>query len=290
MAADYERAVAFVLAHGGDVERYALNALAGEILYDAPTTIEVKQQVLEGQRADGGWAPFWARDYSSLDATCYRLAQAEMAQLSPPQGALEFLRSRQRPDGSWEEDESVRDLAPPWATPGDLAARLYVTANCGWWLINGMAHGALGHEDEVARAGAYLERHHAADGSLPSFLQTHWLAAGLWIRLEWGRPDMPDQAAHALDYLATQLNEETPSGALGWMLTTLALLGVPPEHPAIVKALTLLSNQQRPDGGWTSEDGPERDDWVTLQALTALSQWRAFDQASGGMNAPRDAL
>jgi hypothetical protein len=289
MPADYERAVAFILAHGSSVERYMLNNLAGEDQYEAPSITELDRQLLEGQRADGGWAPFWASDCSSLDATCYRLAQAEMAQLTLPQGALEFLRSRQRPDGSWEEDESVRDLAPPWASPGDLAARLYVTANCGWWLMNGMAHGAQGYEDEAARAGAYLEAHQAEDGSLPSFLQTHWLAPALWIRLEWGQPDLPEQAMRALGYLATQLNSETPAGALGWMLTTLAPLGAPSEHPALVKAIAFLDEQQRPDGGWTSEDGPDRDAWVTAQALLALTQWRAFNQVGGEMNEPKDA-
>ena len=198
MPADYERAVAFILAHGSGVERYILNNLADENQYEAPPITELERQLLEGQRPNGGWAPFWATDYSSLDATCYRLAQAETAGLSLPQEALEFLRSRQRSDGSWEEDESVRDQAPPWATPGDLAARLYLTANCGWWLINGMAHGERGYEDEAARAGAYLEGHQAEDGSLPSFLQTHWLAAALWICLEEGRPELPEQAsAHA---------------------------------------------------------------------------------------------
>jgi Prenyltransferase and squalene oxidase repeat len=276
MPADYERAVAFILAHGSGVELNALNELEGGDRPNAPSSDEVERQVLEGQRADGGWSPFWAPDYSSLDATCYRLAQAEMAGLSILQAAFDFLRSRQRSEGSWEEDESVRDLAPPWATPGDLAARLYLTANCGWWLVNGMAHGAQGYEDEAARAGAYLERNQAEDGSLPSFLQTHWLAAALWIRLEEGQPDLPEQATRALDRLAIQLGDETPAGALGWMLTTLAGLGVPEEHPSITQAVALLSEQQRPDGGWTSEDGPERDAWVTLQALTTLIQWRGI--------------
>ncbi len=87
---------------------------------------------------------------------------------------------------------------------------------------------------------------------------------------------MPEQATRTLDYLATQLSDETPAGALSWMLTTLAPLGVPPEHPAITKAVALLSEQQRPVGGWTSEDGPDHDAWVTLQALMALIQWRAI--------------
>jgi hypothetical protein len=287
MPADYERAVAFILAHGSGVELHALNELTGGDRYEVPPWSEVARQILDGQRPDGGWAPFWASDYSSLDATCYRFAQAEMAQPSLPLAALDFLRSRQRPDGSWEEDESVRDLAPPWAKPGDLSAQLYLTANCGWCLSNARAYGMPGYEAETAKAGAYLERYLAPDGSLPSFLHTHWLAAALWIRLNWkesfwpvgleeGRPALPEPVKRTLDHLATQLDGETPAGALGWMLTTLAPLGVPPEHPAIVKALALLSKQQRPDGGWTSEDGPERDAWVTMQALTTLIQWRGI--------------
>jgi hypothetical protein len=144
-----------------------------------------------------------------------------------------------------------------------------------------------GYEDEAARAGAYLEGQQSENGSLPSFIQTHWLAAALWIRLEWSQPDLPEQATRILDDLATQLNGETPAGALGWMLTTLAPLGVPQEHPAITKAVALLSEQQRPDGGWTSEDGPERDAWVTLQALLALSQWETG--VLGGQSELNDA-
>jgi hypothetical protein len=288
MPADLDRAVAYILAHGNDAQRFALNELMGGDEYEVVSDTEVERQVLEGQRADGGWAPFWAHDYSSLDATCYRLAQAELAWVSLPRSPMDFLRSRQRPNGSWEEDESVRDLAPPWATPGDLAARLYLTANCGWWLANAKAYRMPEYEVEAAKAGAFLEQYLTPDGSLPSFLQTHWLAAALWIRLNWGSRNLPQPTQRALDYLATQFDDETPAGALGWMLKTLAPLGVPPEHPVIVKAVALLSEQQRPDGGWTSEDGPERDAWVSLQALTTLIQWRAFDQASGGMNKSKD--
>jgi len=293
MSADFDRAIAFVLAHGSDVERYALKNFAighngpyGPVPYDS----KVERQWREGQRADGGWAPFWARDYSSLDATCYRLAQADLAWLlrfKSFRSALEFLRSRQRRDGSWEEDELVRDLAPPWAKPGDLAARLYLTANCGWWLINARVYGFPEYETEAMKAGAYLEQYQAEDGSLSSFLQTHWLAAALWIRRNWDgsffpvSPNLPESAKHALDYLATQINDETPAGALSWMLTTLAAVNVPLEHPVIAKALTMLSEQQRPDGGWTSEDGPERDAWVTTQAVSVLIQCGAqSDQAT----------
>ena len=126
------------------------------------------------------------------------------------------------------------------------------------------------------RAQALILREPGRGWLVAIILQTHWLAAALWICLEEGQPELPEQAERTLDYLATQLDDQTPAGALGWMLATLAPLGVPPEHPAIVKAIALLDEQQRPDGGWKSEDGPERDAWVTLQALLALTQWHGI--------------
>ena len=274
MPADFDRGAAFVREHGDEFDQARLDYLLGE---GGLRSTEQGRRFLAGQRADGGWAPFWARDYSSLDATCFRLAQAELLlmPLSWPElvRALDFLRARQREDGSWEEDEAVRDAAPPWAKPGELATRLYLTANCGWWLVNASAYDNRSYLAEAARAGEYLERYLAPDGELPSFLQAYWLAAALWIRLNWGSQELPDNARRALDHLAIRLDATVPSGALGWMLTTLAPLGVPPEHPAIVKAVALLGEQQRPDGGWTSEDGSERDAYVTAQALIALTQW-----------------
>lgn len=287
MTADFDRAVAYIREHGDEFDQVRLdNLLEG---YGALPD-ELEQRFFAGQREDGGWAPFWAPDYSSLDATCYRLAQAEsLAVVDRNQAcecALRFLLSRQRPDGSFEEDESVRDLAPPWAKSRELAPRLYLSANCGWWLINGPVNGWLMRSDDATRdacrriagrAGAYLERHLAADGSLPSSLHAHWLAAALWIRLNWDQlPDLPEPTRRVLDHLAGQMSNEVPAGALAWMLTTFGPIGVPIEHPLIQRATAQLASQQREDGSWASEDGPERDAYVTAEALRALILWRAI--------------
>lgn len=270
MSVDLDHAVAFIRAHGNEFDEARLNTLLRE---GSPMSHEQEQRFLDGQRADGGWAPFWAPEYSSLDATCYQLAQAEGLELgfgvSSLARAIEFLRSRQRQDGSWEEDEAVCDLAPQWARPGELAPRLYLTANCGWLLANATLCGAVVTADEAARrAGAYLERHLAEDGSLPSFLHAHWLAAGLWMRL--GREDL---AHRVLGYLAGRLSGGVPASSLAWMLTTLAGLGISDAHPVVQQATTLLTAQQRADGSWASEDGPDFDAYVTVEALRGLLQW-----------------
>ncbi len=271
--ADEDRAVAFIRQHGGEFDLARLDRFLeeGSLLTGAQ-----EQRFFAGQRDDGGWAPFWATDYSGLDATCYWLAKGEglWPGLSHPafRRATDFLRARQRPDGSWEEDEAMRDRAPVWVMPGALASRLYLTANCGWWLANTTLRGAFVTTDEAAiRAGANLERHLAQDGALPSFLQTHWLAAGLWIRL--GRDDL---AYRTLDYLASRLGADTPASSLAWALTTLGGLGVPPEHPFGQKATTLLINQQRADGGWPSDEETASDAYVTCEALRGLLIWAAL--------------
>jgi hypothetical protein len=220
--------------------------------------------LLAGQRADGGWSPFWAPGYSGLDATCFRLAQADQMgiPLSDPRlrQACHFLAARQRPDGSWEEDESVHDLAPPWATPGDPAAQLYLTANCGFWLaVAGTAPA------QAIAAAAFLQKHLDAGGHLPGFLHTHWLAAGLWLAM-----DQAASAAPTLAYLATRLNNETPASSLAWLLTALDRAGLPAPHPLIQQATALLVACQAPDGHWASEDGPAQDVHVTLEAMQAL--------------------
>ncbi|WP_201377751.1 hypothetical protein [Ktedonobacter sp. SOSP1-52] len=138
-------AITFVRSTGDVVEQARLRYL----LDGEPLALTIRQQMFADQQEDGGWRPFWASDYSSLDATYFRLAQAEQLGLSTNEAeiasALIFLTQRQRKDGSWEDEEQMAEQTPLWAMPGDLSARLYLTANCGFWLT------ALADSSENAR-------------------------------------------------------------------------------------------------------------------------------------------
>lgn len=254
-----DMAEAFVRQHGTKVEQARLEYL---LTGRAPPQTIVHTLFAE-QRPDGGWSPFWAPDYSSLDATCYRLAQADQLGLvteEPVRRALRFLVAQQRPDGSWDEDRRVQDVAPPWARPGDSAAQLYLTANCGYWLaILARDPGA------VTRAGCFLADHIRADGSLPTFPHAHWLAAGLWVRTG----DRPAADA-VLAHLATRLPSLAASN-LGWLAVTLQRAGLPVDHPLLKQATDRLAAEQQPDGRWMSEDGTEREVHTTLEALLAVN-------------------
>lgn len=254
-----QAAITFVRSTGDLVEQARLRYLLGGELA-APA---IRQQLFAGQREDGGWSPFWASDYSSLDTTCFRLAQAEQLGLTASgveiSAALTFLARRQREDGSWEEEERVAEQTPPWAVPGDLAARLYLTANCGFWLA------ALADPSEHARlAAGYLQRYLDEGGQLPTFVHAQWLAAGLWYCLR-----DQEEANRVFSSLAERLTN-FPASNLAWLLSTLLLAGVPADHLLIEGAAERLAWQQEPDGRWASEDGPARDVHTTLEAMRVL--------------------
>lgn len=91
---DLVAAIAFVEQHGAPIEQVRLAYLLDHI--EPPAGLVTA--LFADQRADGGWAPFWAPNYSALDATCFRLAQAEPLGLVPStpesQRALEWLQTQ----------------------------------------------------------------------------------------------------------------------------------------------------------------------------------------------------
>ena len=252
-------AVQFIELHAAPLELARLDFL----LHGQPASAAVVAEFQAAQRADGGFSPLWAEDYSSLDATCFRLAQAQ--QLGIPfdvpviATTRRFMAGRQKEAGSWEEDALVAAQAPHWAKPGELPARLYLTANCAYWLA-----ASPQYAPESKRSAAYLLSHQEQNGHLPSFLHAHWLAAGAWLRLRMEQPAML-----ALDYLQGRFDELCASH-LAWLVTTLVPAGLPTDHRLISQALAKLGKMQQSDGRWQSEDGADFDVNATLDALFAF--------------------
>ena len=256
---DLRPAIDFVQQRGTPIEHARLR----HALYGEPAPADVREQLERSQRGDGGWAAFWAPDYSSLDATCYQLAQADQLGIDrlaqPILDAVRFLAEWQRPDGSWEEEPPEPDAAPIWAQPDDVAAGLYVTANCGFWVgMTGLVPSAA-HD-----AATYLSFHLGADGALPSFPHTHWLATALWQRL-----GMSDEAEKGLGNLRGRV-ADLSAGNLAWLILALAKGGVAAGHPTVTAALDQLVARRDPAGHWPSDEGADNAAHVTVEAIQAL--------------------
>jgi Prenyltransferase and squalene oxidase repeat len=272
--ADLDAAIGYVVAHGDFVERARLSWLRSGI---APPQ-DVLDKVELGQTREGGWPALWAGHVASIDATCFRLSELDdLGALQRPAArrALDWLAARQRPDGTWEEDASLADAAPSWAQPGDPEARLYLTTNVAFWLaVSSLGPGgdersgsdrSLGPRATlVVRAAEAFRAALRPDGTWPSFLATGWLGGALLFHLGWFY-----EAAQIQVVLAERLATMSPADT-AWLAATLRRVGVSGDDWVLQAARQRLSETQRSDGSWESDDGAAFNVHTTLAAIRAL--------------------
>lgn len=269
---DIDAAIGFVVAHGDPVERARLSWLRT----GTPSPPEILAAAEVGQAPDGGWPAVWAGDVASVDATCFRLAELDdLGALGRPAArkALDWLASRQLRDGSWEEDGALADTAPVWARPGDPEARLYLTANAAFWLsVAGLDARSGGPLDDrvggayagvVQAAARVLADELAPDGTWPSYLPVGWLSAAV-LHLKQSY----DESARVQAVLAERVPEMSPAN-VAWLASTLRRVGIGDTEWTPFSARRRLTDTQRSDGGWDSDDGHQFDVHTTLAVIRA---------------------
>jgi hypothetical protein len=271
---DIDGAIGFVVAHGDQVDRARLSWLRSGV----PPQPDILAKAEMGQAPEGGWPAFWGGDRASIDATCFRLAELDdlgALDRPPARRALDWLAGRQRPDGYWEEDETLADSAPPWARPGDPEARLYLTANAGFWLAVGGAAGSSGadspvapqlapYAEVVARATQTFRASMREDGTWPSYLIAGWLGGALLFHAGWYY-----EAAQIQVLLAERVPDMTPAD-VAWLAVAFRRVGMSVDDSLMVAARKRLTETQRTDGGWPSDDGAAFDVHTTLAAIRAV--------------------
>jgi hypothetical protein len=252
---DLDAAIGFVVAKGDPVDRARLSYLRsgvqpGEVIFNAAEA---------GVTLGGGWPAFYTGRVPSIDATCFRLGQLDdLGGLTrrPSRSALHWLASRQRPDGTWQEDAALAADAPSWAQPGDPEATLYLTANAAYWLAI-----TTGYDEVVLRAGDFIREALNPDGTWPSFLVTGWLGAAVLLKA-----GMFYEAAR-MQAILTERLPNMSSGDAAALAASLRRGGVSDTDWTLTTARRRLAETQRSDGGWSSDDGELFDVEVTLHAI-----------------------
>lgn len=126
-------AIQYIRKNSNPIEQARLNFL----LHDQLASMEIVADFCASGNRDGSWSLFWSPDYSSLDATCFHLAQAQQLGMNINEQAittaLEFIADRQKNDRSWEEEQSIAEIAPPWAKP--RGAIRFTLPDCKLWIL-----------------------------------------------------------------------------------------------------------------------------------------------------------
>jgi hypothetical protein len=269
---DLAAAIGFVVAHGDDVDRARLAYLRT----GAAPQAELLDGVEAGRIDGAGWPDRQGGEVASIDATCFRFAELDdlgAAGRPAARRALDWLAATQRPDGTWEEDEALADDAPSWARPGDLAARLYLTANAAFWLSAAGLAARPGGPMDTRVGGAYAGVVRGAaeavagslreDGSWPSFLVTGWLGSAVLF----GQRRFFESARMRL-VLADRLSDMSPAD-VAWLACALRRLDVDEGDSLLVAARRRLAETQRTDGCWPSDDAEAFTVHTTLTAIRA---------------------
>jgi hypothetical protein len=249
----------YIEKHGSAIEKARLAYL----LTGTPASKNIVNELFSGQCEDGGWPAKWSHGQSSLDATCFRLAQAEQLGLSmveKPIGlAIRYLVRRQSLDGSWEEADTLSSWAPAYLKPGTLEPRLYLAANCGFWVAY-----YSGRDNSVPRAMGFLMRYLEENGCLPSTPQANWMSAGLWLRMR--RYEVAEKVIAACQ----DKMDDLPASSLAWMGVTLIIGRIRQKNPLIKKAAASLLALRKPGDYWDSEDGTAWNCHTTIEAIRIL--------------------
>ncbi len=267
--ADLDAAIGYVVAHGDSVDRARLSFLRSG---NTPN-VEVLEKAEFGDLPNGGWPALSSSAVPSVDATCFRLSElADLGALQRPvaRAAVAWLARSQYPEGYWQEDESLAAVAPPWAMPGDPEATVYQTVNAAFWLAVA-APQPQGYDQlpefhqQVALAGEAFKSTLNQNGAWPSYLAAGWLGCALLFHL-----GSYYESAQIQVILAERVEDMSPSDTAS-LAASLRRVGMNVDDWLLQAARRRLTNTQRHDGAWASDDGPAFDVHTTLTAIRAFS-------------------
>ncbi len=264
---DVTESISFVEANGTDLETARLRC----ILYGTAPGPEALEPFLALQHPDGGF-PFRMEQGNPTALNPTQVALLWMDELgmldsSAAHSAFEYLLRSQREDGGWDEEAAIAAYdPPPWAAPGELNARIYLTAQSAFWL----AAGGYGNHPGFPHALEFLIKYQDESGRFQGFPHNTWIATSVfWMA---GAP-YNETARMGMEALAAKPLADWVDSQIAWALDCLGRTGLPKEDPFVEAGLAELMRRRGAEGKWISEDGEARTVGAVIEALKVLNRY-----------------
>jgi len=265
------KAVRFVEANGTDLEKYRLYFLLGKERND-----EIPLRHLRNlQNKDGGF-PYNDEKgrLSCVNATSNNLSlmiELGLDKSDVCKRTVEYLLKIQGKDGSWSENEAIKQYNPPfWDMPNDLKTTLWLTASIANYLIQ------LGYRKSSAiqKATSFILKNRDNEGKFAGFLHTTWISIGVFGQLEGNNSHLVKNALNVIEQNIEKLRDG--AGDLAWCLECFYVAGIPKENPLVKRCIEELVNSQQENGAWKSGDGGAFTITITINVLNALKKYKVW--------------
>lgn len=265
------KAVSFVEAKGTALEKYRLHFLLGKERDD-----EIPLRHLRNlQNKDGGF-PYNDEKgkVSCVNATSNNLSlmiELGLDKSDVCRKTAEYLLKIQGEDGSWSENEAIKQYNPPfWDLPNDLKTTMWLTASITDFLIQL----GYGNSPAVQKAAGFLLKNRDNEGKFVGFLHSTWISIGVFGQLEGSNSDIVKRALEVLEQNIEKL--KSGAGDFAWCLECFYLAGIPKENSLVKRCIEELVNSQQEDGAWKSADGEEFAVSTTINVLNVLKKYKVW--------------
>ena len=268
---DVQKAISSVEKNGTALEKYRLRFLISEEKDDENPL----QYLMNLQNEDGGF-PYDSKKgkLSCVNDTSNYLGlmvELGLGSSNVCKKTIEYLFRIQGKDGSWSENEAIKQYNPPfWLIPGDLKTTMWLTANITNYLIR------LGYSKSQAmqRAARFLLKNRDKEGKFAGFLHSTWISIGVFGQLEGSESDIVKKALKVIEENLEKLKDG--AGDFAWCLECFHVAGLTKENPTVKKCIDELVNLQQENGAWLSADGEKFTVSTTINVLRILKDYKLW--------------
>ena len=261
-------AINYVNQNGNDIDRARLKG----ILLKAPAKDDIIQKLQQLQNPDGGFS-YWTKECSTVFDTVYILAWLDDLQIMTGDlidRAFQFLISKQKDDGSWDEVSEVEKFGSEFALkPDELETQVFLTAFCSHWFVRfGRAEppGAKGSPVE------FLKSNRSDTGLILDDQQATWDSLVLFAYYPGPESDLFKETVEIIEKRFAP--DELSGSSLAYLLCCLRDAKLNAFHPLVNLCTDELNQKQHEDGSWESEYGDEYNTSATVDALRVMEHYK----------------